>query len=90
MNGNGTSRCEVYSTECVYLLADFGVSPIESVHEERATSKEMPNGNECAYPITDTDFINDLFTLPSSDLITKYRERYYYLPQFGITESLIR
>ena len=85
MNGNGTSRCEAYSTECVYSLSDFGVYPIESVYDERASLKEKPNGNECAYPITDKDFVNDLFTLPPSDLITKYRERYYYFDHSELT-----
>lgn len=85
MNGNGTPKCEAYSTECVYSLSDFGVSPIEPVHEETATIKEKPNGNECAYQITDKDFINDLFKLPPSDLIAKYRERYYYFDHSELT-----
>ena len=78
MNGNGTPRCEVYSTDRVYTLSDFGVSPIESAHNENTSIRERANNKECAYHITDMDFINDLSTIPPSDLIIKYRERYRY------------
>ena len=84
MNGNGTPRCEVYSTDCVYSLADFDVSHVEAVRKERATTKEKPNNN-AVYPIKDTDFINDLFTLPPSDLLVKYRERYCYFDHTELT-----
>ena len=78
MNGNGTPRCEVYSTDRVYTLSDFGVSPFESAHNENTSIREHANNKECAYHITDMDFINDLSTIPPSDLIIKYRERYRY------------
>ena len=78
MNGNGTPRCEVYSTDRVYTLSDFGVSPFESAHNENTSIRERANNKECAYHITDMDFINDLSTIPPSDLIIKYRERYRY------------
>lgn len=78
MNGNGTPRCEVCSTDRVYTLSDFGVSPIKSAHNENSSIRERSNNKECAYHITDMDFINDLSTIPPSDLIIKYRERYRY------------
>lgn len=78
MNGNGTPRCEVCSTDRVYTLSDFGVSPIESAHNANSSIRERANNKECAYHITDMDFINDLSTIPPSDLIIKYRERYRY------------
>lgn len=78
MNGNGTPRCEVYSTDRVYTLSDFGVSPIESAHNANSSIRERANNKECAYHITDMDFINDLSTIPPSDLIIKYRKRYRY------------
>ena len=85
MNGNGTPKCEAYSTECVYSLSNFGVSQIEPIHEETVTTKEKINGNEYVYSITDSDFINDLYTLPPSDLIAKYHERYYYFDHSELT-----
>lgn len=78
MNGNGTPRCEVYSTDRVYTLSDFGVSPFESAHNENTSIRERANNKECAYHIIDMDFINDLSTIPPSNLIIKYRERYRY------------
>ena len=76
MNGNGTPRCEVYSTDKVYTLSDFGAALVESAHHENRSVKESANSNECVYPIKDKDFINDLFEIPPSELIIKYRERY--------------
>lgn len=84
MNGNGTSRCEVYSTEYVYSLSDFEVSPTELAHNNTSIS-EHANSKKCVYPITDMDFINDLSTIPPSDLIVKYRERYRYFDHSELT-----
>lgn len=85
MNGNGTPRCEVYSTDKVYTLSDFGASLVESAHHENRSVKESANSNECVYPIKDKDFINDLFEIPPSDLIIKYRERYCYFDHSELT-----
>lgn len=78
MNGNGTPNCEVYSTECIYTLSDFGVTPKDSTHKGKTSVKETTNSKVCTYPITDNEFINDLYNIPPSDLIVKYRERYRY------------
>ena len=85
MNGNGTPRCEVYSTDKVYTLSDFGASLVESAHHENRSVKESANSNEYVYPIKDKDFINDLFEIPPSDLIIKYRERYCYFDHSELT-----
>lgn len=85
MNGNGTPRCEVYSTDKVYTLSDFGASLVESAHHENRSVKESANSNEYVYPIKDKDFINDLFEIPPSELIIKYRERYCYFDHTELT-----
>lgn len=37
MNGNGCPNCEVYSTDCVYTLGDFGVSYRVDARKEKET-----------------------------------------------------
>ena len=85
MNGNGTPNCEVYSTECIYTLSDFGVTPKNSTHKGKTSVKETTNSKVCTYPITDNEFINDLYNIPPSDLIVKYRERYRYFDHSELT-----
>lgn len=85
MNGNGTPNCEVYSTECIYTLSDFGVTPKDSTHKGKTSVKETTNSKVCTYPITDNEFINDLYNIPPSDLIVKYRERYRYFDHSELT-----
>ena len=77
MNGNGTGNCEAYSTESVFALDDFGVSLVESPQDKSVAVKVTPHNNtESVFPITDTDFISDLFRMQPSELLAKYRGKY--------------
>lgn len=84
MNGNGTPNCEVYSTDYIYTLGDFGVSytatttsidnfkvsPAPKIRSNKDESKE--------FPFTDLEFKADFFSMSPNDLITKYSQRYQF------------
>lgn len=84
MNGNGSSNCEVYSTDCVYTLSDFGVSytstttstdnfkvtPAPKIQSKKDDSKE--------FPFTDLEFKADFYSMSPYDLIPKYNQRYQF------------
>lgn len=84
MNGNGSPNCEVYSTDCIYTLSDFGlsytstttstdsfkVSPAPKIRSNKDESKE--------FPFTDLEFKADFFSMSPNDLIPKYSQRYQF------------
>lgn len=84
MNGNGSPNCEVYSTDYIYTLGDFGVSytattastdnfkviPAPKIQSNKDESKE--------FPFTDLEFKADFFSMSPIDLIPKYSQRYHF------------
>lgn len=84
MNGNGTPNCEVYSTDCVYTLGDFGVSytatttSIDNFKVSQAPKIRSNKDESKAFPFTDMEFKADFYSMSPYDLITKYSQRYQF------------
>lgn len=84
MNGNGSPNCEVYSTDCVYTLSDFGVSYTSTTtstdnFKVSLAPKIRSNKDESKeFPFTDLEFKADFFSMSPYDLIPKYSQRYQF------------
>lgn len=82
MNGNGCPNCEVYSTDCVYTLGDFGVpymaipTSTDSFKESTAPIIRRDKDEVKEFPFTDMEFKADFHSMNPNDLITKYGQRY--------------
>lgn len=84
MNGNGSPNCEVYSTDCIYTLSDFGVSYTSTtVSTDNFKVSSVPiirsnNDKIKEFPFTDLEFKADFFSMSPNDLIVKYYQRYHF------------
>ena len=84
MNGNGSLNCEVYSTDCIYTLSDFGVSyttTTTSIDNFKVSTESKIQSNKDEnkeFPFTDLEFKADFYSMSPNDLIVKYYQRYKF------------